>query len=334
MTLQESFKALLLEQKEGQLHRAVQQLQWDALPPGEVLVKVAYSSLNYKDALAITGQGKIVRRYPMVPGIDLAGTVEESSSPDFKPGDRVLINGHGLSEDHWGGYAQWARVQADWLVPLPPELTPKQAMGIATAGFTAMLCVMELEGRSITPDKGEVVVTGAVGGVGSVAVAILGKLGYRVVASTGRPEAHDYLRALGASAVLPREALATPHTRPLESAHWAGAIDTVGGQTLDSLIRTMQYGGAIAACGLAGGNILPAMTVFPFILRAVSLIGVESGSCPRARRLEAWRRLARDLPLVLLEQMIQTAPMEDAYSLSQQILQGQIRGRVVIDPNA
>lgn len=323
------FKALVLDQKDGVVQASVRELSKDSLPEGEVLVSVAYSSLNYKDGLAVAGQSKIVRQYPMVPGIDLAGTVDESRSPLFKSGDLVILTGWGIGERHWGGYAQAARVKADWLLPLPQGLSLKQAMGIGTAGLTAMLSILALEERGMRPEGREVVVTGAAGGVGSVAVAILAKLGYHVVASTGRPEAHEYLKGLGACRVLDRKALSALSDKPLESEQWGGAVDTVGGDTLAALLRTMAYGTCVTACGLAGGSRLQT-TVFPFILRGVSLLGIESSLAPRERRQTAWTRLVRDLPLESLDRMIQVVPLEDIPRLSQAILQGKIRGRVVV----
>jgi acrylyl-CoA reductase (NADPH) len=328
-----SFTALILEKSDDNLEVSRQTLARDALPDGDVLIKVAYSSLNYKDGLAVTGKGKVVRRYPMIPGIDLAGTVAESTSKEFKSGDPVILTGWGLGEHRWGGYAQLARAQAEWLVPLPEGLTLKQAMGIGTAGLTAMLGVMALETHGLTPQEAqEVVVTGASGGVGSLAVAILGGLGYNVVASTGRAEAHDYLKQLGARKIMDRSVLASP-AKPLDSARWAGAIDTVGGETLASLLSSMAYRASVAACGLAGGSHLPT-TVFPFVLRGVNLLGIESGQCPMPERRTAWSRLARELPLDVLELVMQEASLADMPRLSEEILRGQVRGRVVVDVNA
>lgn len=324
------FKALVLDQKEGNLHRSIQELKKESLPPGEVLVSVAYSSLNYKDALAITGRGKIIRNYPMVPGIDLAGTVIESSSPQFKPQDKVLLTGCGIGEEHWGGYAQLARVRSDWLIPLPKGLSLKQAMGIGTAGFTSMLSIMALEAHGIQPSDREIIVTGATGGVGSIAVAILAKLGYRVVASTGKLEAHSYLKELGAQEILDRKTLINSSNKPLESQRWGGAIDTVGGKVLASLLPAMVYGSSVTTCGMAGGSELNT-TVFPFILRGVNLLGISSVHCPHKRRCETWERLARDLPLSLLEKMIQTYPLEKVPELSEKMLRGETHGRIVID---
>jgi acrylyl-CoA reductase (NADPH) len=305
----------------------------DELPDGDVLISVAYSCLNYKDGLAVTGQGKIIRSYPMVPGIDLAGTVVESGSPDFKPGDEVIVTGWGVGESHWGGYAQLARMHAGWLVPVPEGLTMRQAMAIGTAGFTAMLSVIALEERGLTPKGGEVIVTGASGGVGSIAVAILAQLGYHVVASTGRTELHDYLQKLGARDIIDRTELAEPPSRPMVSGRWAGAVDVVGSHTLASLLAAMEPNSSIAVCGLAGGSDLQT-TVFPLILRGVSLLGINSVLVPQAQRLEAWRRLAQDLPQDTLEMMTQIAPLDDVITLSQQIIEGEVQGRVVVDLNA
>lgn len=327
-----TFKALLLEMENDELRASVKELEPAALPAGEVLIRVAYSSLNYKDGLAVTGAAKVVRSFPMVPGIDLAGTVEESSLPEYKPGDSVVLTGWGIGESHWGGFAQLARAKAGWLVPLPAGLSLKQAMGIGTAGFTAMLCVMALENHGLTPAAGEVVVTGATGGVGSLAAAILANLGYRVVASTGRAEAHDYLKSLGVAEIIGREVLGTPSKRPMESARWAGAVDSVGGDTLSTLIKQMAPRASVAACGNTGGIGLNT-TVLPFILRGVNLLGIDSVMCPPDVRREAWQRLARDLPLAALEQAIQVVPLADVVSLSEQIIKGQVRGRTVIDVN-
>lgn len=327
------FRALVLEQRDGSVAAEIRTLPDSALPAGDVLVDVAYSSLNFKDGLAVTGTGKVVRAYPMVPGIDLAGTVVQSESPDYKPGDKVILTGWGIGERHWGGYAQKARVKADWLIPLPEGLTLKQAMGIGTAGLTAMLCVMALEEHGLKPGGREVLVTGAAGGVGSLAVAILARRGYRVVASTGRASAHDFLRSLGAADVLDRSVLAAPSERPLESERWGGAVDTVGGTTLANVLKAMAYGTSVAACGLAGGSSLPA-TVFPFILRGVNLLGIDSVLCPKARRQEAWSRLAAELTAEVLDQVVQTVPLAEVPRLAAEILKGQIRGRVVVDVNA
>lgn len=309
----------------------IQAVKKESLPKGEVLIEVAYSSLNYKDGLAITGQGKVIQQFPMVPGIDLAGIVREDISCRFKPGDSVVLTGWGVGERHWGGYAQWARVKADWLVPLPDGITLKQAMGIGTAGLTAMLCVMALEEQRVKPDSREVVVTGASGGVGSIATALLAHLGYAVVVSTGKIEAHDYLRSLGARNILDRSELEIPQ-KPLKSERWGGAIDTVGGQTLASLLSSMAYGASIAACGLAGDSNLHT-TLLPFILRGVHLIGIDSVMCPMERRQVAWSRLAHNLPLEHLEKMIRIISLEELPVMSQAILKGQVQGRIVVDLN-
>src|SRR5262245_3519159 len=326
----DSFTALVLEQRDGATHSEVRQLPTSALPEGDVLVRVAYSDLNYKDGLAITGRGRVVRSFPMVPGIDLAGTVVESASAAYKPGDRVVLTGWGIGETHWGGHAQLARVRADWLVPLPAGMTLAQAMGVGTAGFTAMLCVMALEEHGLRPGGRQLLVTGATGGVGSVAVAILAQLGYDVVASTGKEDQRDYLQALGANEVIGRLA---PSGKPLESERWGGAVDTVGGAALAALIPALAIGASVAACGNAGGADLHT-NVFPFILRGVNLLGILSVSVPLDRRRQAWERLARDLPAAALDRMMQVAPLADVPALSQAICDGKIRGRVVVDVNA
>ena len=308
----------------------LQQLTEADLPEGDVTVAVRWSSLNFKDGLAVTGRGKVVQRTPMVCGIDLAGTVEESSSPDWQPGDEVLATGWGLSVTHPGGYTRRQRLPADWLLARPDGLTLSQTMAIGTAGLTAMLCVLDLEDAGVEPGDAEVLVTGAGGGVGSVAVALLAALGHRVAASTGRPETHDALRALGATTIVDRAELAEPGTRPLEKERWAGAVDTVGSTTLAAVLRQTRYGGAVAACGLAGGADLPT-TVLPFILRNVHLLGVDSVACPTPRRQEAWRRLAADLPTDALDSMTAVEPMTDLARLAEEILAGRVRGRVVVD---
>jgi acrylyl-CoA reductase (NADPH) len=329
----ESFKALVVEQQADGVKAVLRDLATSDLPAGDVLVSVAYSSLNYKDALAVTNQGRIIRTFPFVPGIDFAGIIEESQSTAFKAGDRVVLTGWGVGERHWGGFAQLARVKADWLVPLPEGLDLKTAMGIGTAGFTAMLCVIALEDHGLRPGGREVLVTGAAGGVGSVAVAILAKLGYNVVAATGRSELHGYLQDLGATSFLERQVLSEPPKKPLESERWGGAVDTVGGQTLASILPGVAYGCSVAACGLTGGNTLPT-TVLPFILRAVNLLGIDSVMCPQPRRREAWTRLVRDLPMDKLQKIMQVAPLQEVPALSQEILKGRVRGRVVVDVNS
>jgi acrylyl-CoA reductase (NADPH) len=330
--MSDTFKALVLTQEDGKTVSTIKQLSNDDLPEGDVLLAVEYSSLNYKDGLAITGKGKIVRQWPLVPGIDLAGSVLESSSADYKPGDRVVLTGWSVGEKYWGGYSQRQRVQSKWLVPLPDGLDCKQAMAIGTAGFTAMLCVMTLEDAGVTPDKGTVLVTGASGGVGSVAVAILAKLGYTVAAVSAKADADDFLRSLGASEILTREEM-SEKPRALEGQRWAGAVDVVGTTTLARVLAEMNYGGCVAACGLAGGADLPT-TVMPFILRNVSLRGVDSVMCPVERRKLAWRRLVTDLPAKALGEIGHVASLEQLPDLAEKITTGGVRGRVIVDLNA
>jgi acrylyl-CoA reductase (NADPH) len=333
MTDSATFKALVLNQRDGQTVVDLTTLTHADLPPEEVLVSVEYSSLNYKDGLAVTGKGKIVRRFPLVPGIDLAGTVLESATPAYQPGDRVVLTGWGVGESYWGGYAQRARVKADWLVPLPEKLDSRRAMAIGTAGFTAMLCVLALEQAGVKPDAAKpVLVTGASGGVGGVAVALLAHLGYRVTAMTGRPENEAYLRELGAVEFIGREAMSQP-CRPLEAQRWSGVVDSVGGRVLARALAETDYGGAVAACGLAGGTDLPT-TVMPFILRGVKLLGVDSVLCPPEPRRLAWARLARNLSAATLDRVTQVVPLTEVPRLAEAILAGQVRGRVVVDPNA
>jgi acrylyl-CoA reductase (NADPH) len=327
-----SFKAFVLDQHLNIQTCQIKEFEDHALPPGDVTVAVEYSSLNYKDGLAVTGTGKIIRQFPMVPGIDLSGTVLESSDARYKVGDRVLATGWGMGERSWGGYTQKNRVKADWLVPLPTGIDTRQAMAIGTAGFTAMLCVMALEHQGVKPGD-EVVVTGAGGGVGSVSVAVLSKLGYKVVASTGRFETHEYLRSLGASDVIDRSIFNNPSGKPLDSERWHGAVDSVGGATLATLIKSMKYGGSIAACGLAGGADI-STTVFPFILRAVNLLGVDSAYTPPPKRWEAWRRITSDLPSAKLEQMTRVISLSEVERFSKEILAGKVQGRIVVDVNA
>jgi acrylyl-CoA reductase (NADPH) len=327
------FKALVVTQEGGRFSASFQQLERGVLPPGEVLVRVAYSSLNYKDGLAVTGRPGVIRKYPMVPGIDLAGVVEESRSPQFQPGDKVVVTGCGTSETMWGGYSELARLDAEFIVPLPEQVSLRQAMGIGTAGFAAMQSIVVLEQHGLKPGSREALVTGASGGVGSIAVAVLANLGYKVAASTGRAEAHSYLRSLGASTVVDRTDLAAPSTRPLETQRWAAAIDNVGGSTLAGLLRSMDMGGSVASVGLAGGAEF-STTVFPFILRGVKLLGIDSSRVSNAGRREIWARLARDLPLNLLDRMIQVHPLDKVCELGEQILGGKIRGRTVIEVNS
>ncbi len=303
------------------------------LPPGEVTVSVEYSTLNYKDAMVLQGLGRLVRNYPHIPGVDFAGIVERSDSPEFKPGDPVILTGWRVGETQWGGYAEKARVKAAWLVRRPEGLSAAQAMAVGTAGFTAMLAVMALERHGLRPGAGDVLVTGAAGGVGSVAIALLSALGHRVVAATGRPEQRNYLTSLGAADLIERAALAAKPTRPLDRERWAGAIDAVGGNTLATILTQLEYRASVAACGLAGGSDLPA-TVIPFLLRGVNLLGINSVMCPRAERTEAWRHLARDLPLDRLERMSRVEPLAALPGLAQKILKGEVRGRTVIDIKA
>ncbi|SMY09594.1 acryloyl-CoA reductase [Flavimaricola marinus] len=328
------FNALIVtKDAEGKTHAAVSQIAETDLPEGEVTVAVEYSTVNYKDGLCIGPGGGLVRNYPHVPGIDLAGTVEASDDPRYKAGDKVVLTGWRVGEAHWGGYSQKARVKADWLVPLPNGLSTRQAMAVGTAGFTAMLAVMALEDHGLTPDKGEVLVTGAAGGVGSVATAILGHLGYQVAAVTGRPETADYLTGLGASRIVPREELNETVKRPLEAETWAGCVDAVGGDMLARVLGQMKYGSSVAAVGLAGGAGLPA-TVIPFLLRGVNLLGIDSVMQPYENRVRAWERIEKDLPMKKLEAMVQPATLADLPSLGASILKGQIKGRVVVDVNA
>jgi acrylyl-CoA reductase (NADPH) len=323
------FRGLLIEKDGDNYSATLQDLEDVRLPEGDVTVKVDYSTLNYKDALAITGQSPVVRQFPMIPGVDLAGTVEASSDPDYPVGAAVLVNGWGLGEVHWGGLAQKARLKGEWLVPLPSVFSPQQAMAIGTAGYTAMLCVLALERHGITPDKGDVLVTGAAGGVGSVAVAVLSKLGYRVVAASGRMQEADYLKELGAAEVIDRAEFAKPG-KPLGKQRWAGAVDVVGSHVLANVCASTQYGGVVTACGLAGGMDFPA-TVAPFILRGVTLAGIDSVMCPRPLRLEAWERLARDLDVSKLDAISHVIGLSEAKAWAQSLMAGQVRGRVVVD---
>jgi len=325
------FKAILLEKSDGGTLARVAEIDPERLPEGEVTVRVEYSTVNYKDGLAITGKGPVVRRWPMVPGIDLAGTVERSSDGRWKEGDRILVNGWGMGEAHWGGLAQRARVMGHWPVAVPPGLTTRQAMAIGTAGYTAMLCVLALERHGVKPEDGEVLVTGAAGGVGSVAISVLSRLGYQVIASTGRLEEGDYLRSLGAKSVIDRKELAVPG-KPLGKERWAGVVDAVGSHTLANACAGTRYRGAVAACGLAQGMDFPG-TVAPFILRGVTLYGVESVMAPPALRLEAWTRLARDLDATKLEALTREVSLVGAMETAADILAGKVRGRTVVDVN-
>jgi len=325
-----TFRALYADKTDGGYRVDLRDLD-DADLRGDVLVDVAYSSLNYKDGLAITAKGKIIRKFPMVLGIDLAGTVVESSSPDYKPGDRVVGLAHGLGETDWGGYAQRQRVRADALVPLPDKLSFEQSMALGTAGFTAMLCVQALAQMDVRPSEREVVVTGAGGGVGSIAVMLLAKRGHKVAASTGRPELEDYLRGLGASSIVPREEL-SKKSAPLESERWGGGVDTVGGQTLATLFAQTAYGGAIACCGMAGGGELNAF-VWPLILRNVSLLGVSSLQTPPAQCRRAWAALAEEIDREKLASLSRVEPLSRIRELAEEIVGGRVRGRIVIDVN-
>ncbi|HFZ6065809.1 TPA: MDR family oxidoreductase [Escherichia coli] len=323
-------QALLLEQQDGKTLASVQTLDESRLPEGDVTVDVHWSSLNYKDALAITGKGKIIRNFPMIPGIDFAGTVRTSEDPRFHAGQEVLLTGWGVGENHWGGLAEQARVKGDWLVAMPQGLDARKAMIIGTAGFTAMLCVMALEDAGVRPQDGEIVVTGASGGVGSTAVALLHKLGYQVVAVSGRESTHEYLKSLGASRILSRDEFA--ESRPLEKQLWAGAIDTVGDKVLAKVLAQMNYGGCVAACGLAGGFTLPT-TVMPFILRNVRLQVVDSVMTPPARRAQAWQRLVADLPESFYTQAAKEISLAEAPKFAEAIINNQIQGRTLVKVN-
>jgi acrylyl-CoA reductase (NADPH) len=329
------FNALVVNKDEesGKTSAAVEKISTDQLPAGNVVVNVEYSTVNYKDGLCIGPGGGLVREYPHVPGIDFAGTIESSDDPRYSAGDSVVLTGWRVGEVHWGGYAQKARVNADWLVPLPSGLSSRQAMAVGTAGFTAMLAVMALEDHGLKPDQGPVLVTGAAGGVGSVATAILANLGYEVAAVTGRPETEEYLRALGATQIVPREEINETVKRPLERETWAGCVDAVGGDMLARVLGQMKYGGSVSAVGLAGGAGLPA-TVIPFLLRGVNLLGIDSVMQPYDNRLRAWKRIAKDLPMDKLEAMIHPATLSDLPALGKDILKGQVKGRVVVDVNA
>lgn len=326
------FKALVVDNTDGKITTSVQQLDEARLPAGDVTIAVEYSTVNYKDGLATTGAGGLVRQYPHVPGIDFAGAVLTSSHRAFKPGDKVVLTGWRVGEVQWGGFAQKAAVNGDWLVPLPTGFTTRQAMAVGTAGLTAMLAVMALEEHGLTPDLGEVLVTGAAGGVGSVATAILANRGFKVVASTRRPDTHDYLKGLGATSVIDRAPFAEPAKRPLESERWAGCVDSVGGNTLARVLAQTRYGGSVAAVGLAGGSKLE-HTVIPFLLRGVNLLGIDSVMCPTPRRIAAWNRLRTDLPIDRLEAATIDASLQDVPRLAGEILKGQVRGRVVVDVN-
>ncbi len=323
------FEALLLTKSESGPDAAWSRLTEADLMEGDVTVRVTHSTVNYKDGLAITGKAPVVRRWPMIPGIDFAGIVEASSHPEFKPGDEVVLDGWGLGETHLGGYSQMARVKGDWLVPLAPGLSRAEAMAIGTAGYTAMLAVLALEAHDVVPAKGPVLVTGAAGGVGSIAAAVLSKLGYTVMASTGRPEEEAYLRSLGASEIIARQELSAPG-KPLGRERWAGAVDSAGSHTLANALAQTKYGGAVAACGLAQGMDLTT-SVAPFILRGVALIGIDSVMAPKPKRLQAWARLAQDLDRTKLAAITQTRSWKDVLELAPQILEGKVRGRIVLE---
>lgn len=327
----DTFRAFVADEKDGKYVADFRDMTVADLPAQGVLVDVAYSTVNYKDGLAVTGKGKIVRKFPLVCGIDLAGTVAESSDPNFKAGDAVLVNGWGLSESESGGYTQKQRVNPNFLTRIPKAFTAKQAMAIGTAGYTAMLSVIALEQAGVKPGSGDIVVTGAAGGVGSVAIAILAKLGYRVIASTGRPATHEYLKSLGAADFIARADLEKAG-RPLDKARWAGAVDSVGSQTLATVLAQTKDEGAVAACGLAGGTDLPT-SVMPFILRGVKLLGINSVTASAARREQAWARLAMDLDIAKLDAMTTVEPLSKIKTLGEMILRGETRGRIVVDVN-
>ena len=324
------FKALIVEKDDAGTHPSVREVHDDCLPEGEVTVAVRHSTLNYKDGLCLAGAAGLVRTWPHVPGIDFSGVIEESSDPRWRPGDEVILTGWRVGENRWGGYATRARVRADWLVRVPEGLTLRQAMAVGTAGLTAMLAILALEEHGLTPGAGEVLVTGAAGGVGSIAVALLRGAGHEVAAVTGRPETEGYLRDLGATRIIPREALVETVPKPLESETWAGYVDAVGGTMLARLLGQMRYGASVAAVGNAGGVQVPA-NIIPFILRSVNLLGIDSVHAPIPRREAAWARIARDLPKDKLDAMIRPARLEDLPNLGAAILKGEVRGRVVVD---
>ena len=326
------FLALVLEKAAEGVSASIQQLSNDQLPDGDVTVAISHSSLNYKDGMILKDIGRLVRHFPHVPGIDFAGTVESSTSDDFKPGNKVILTGWRVGETHWGGYAQKACVQSDWLVPLPQSLTEQRAMAIGTAGLTAMLAIMELQGNGIMPNSGPILVTGGNGGVGGIAISILAGYGYAVHTSTGRPHLANDLRSIGACEIIHREELDTVPERPLASERWAGVVDAVGGNTLASILPQMKYGGAIASCGLAGGVELNA-TVIPFLLRGVKLLGIDSVMCPLERRKAAWKKLAKDLSMEALDSLTKIVTLGDAPDLAGKILKGEVQGRIVVDVN-
>ena len=323
------FKGILIEKDEQGYRSTMKDIDDSMLPEGDVTIKVTYSTLNYKDALAITGKGPVVRSFPMIPGIDLVGIVEESKNEKFKVGDNVLLNGYGVGETHCGGLAEKARLKSEWLIPLPTAFSPRQAMSIGTAGYTAMLCVIALEKNGITPDKGEILVTGANGGVGSFAINILAKLGYTVVASTGRVEESEYLKKLGATEIIDRASLSEPG-RPLAKERWAAAIDSAGSHTLANVCASLKYGGVVAACGLAQGMDLPT-TVMPFILRGITLAGIDSVMRPIADRIEAWDRLATILEAGVFDDIAKEISLEETIETAEKLIAGKVRGRVVVN---
>ena len=326
-----SFRAIVLTKDDDRFRAAVTELDDVRLPAGDVTVRVAYSTINYKDALAITNRAPVVRSWPMVAGIDAVGTVEASEAASLRPGDAVLLNGYGVGESHWGGLAQRARFKSDWLLTLPPAISPRRAMAIGTAGFTAMLCLLALEEGGVAPGSGEILVTGASGGVGSIAVTLLARLGYDVAASTGKTSEADWLKQLGARSVIDRATLSTPG-KPLQKERWAGVVDVVGSHTLANACAQTRYGGVVAACGLAQGMDLPA-SVAPFILRGVRLQGVDSVMAPRALRERAWSRLATDLDLGKLDALSREVSLDEALGVTAELLAGRVRGRVVVDVN-
>ena len=334
MRMSGEFRALVLENEEGKVNSSVKTLTDDALPPGDVTVHIAYSDLNYKDGMVVKGLGRLVKAYPHIPGIDFSGNVESSASPRFKPGDEVILTGWRVGEVHWGGFAGKARVKSEWLVPLPDGMTLRQAMAVGTAGLTAMLAVMRLEDHGLRPEnQGEVLVTGAAGGVGSVAIALLANLGYRVAAVTGRPDTSDYLKGLGATTIVDRKELEAPLKAPLGPERWSGAIDNVGGPSLGNLLASLCYWGSCASVGNAAGIKFEA-TVIPFLLRGINLLGIDSATCPMDRRTQAWQRIARDLPMDKLETISREVPLADVPAEAERILKGQIRGRTVVDVRA
>jgi len=327
------FRALRLDETDGRISASLADIDDAALPESDVTIAVDYSTLNYKDGMVVNGLGKLVRTYPHIPGIDLAGTVEESSNPRFKPGDKVLLTGWHVGERHWGGYAEKARVKGEWLTPIPEGLSTFEAMAVGTAGFTAMLAILALEAHGLKTEGGDVLVTGASGGVGSVAIATLANCGYRPVALTGRTSEADYLKGLGAAEIVARDSFLEGDPRPLEAERWAGCVDAVGGAVLARVLAQLRYGSSVAAVGLAGGPKLET-TVMPFLLRGVNLLGIDSVQCPSGRREAAWQRIARDLPMDKLRAMTQTAPLSDVPRLASAILKGEVRGRMVIDVRA